>query len=473
MPDDHGHDEKGSVATGGSVGAETPVPQPAPEAAVATDGSAAAETPVPETTLEPAPETMPEPAPETTPEPAPEPEAEEDFAAMFAQSESKETKQARLEVGALVKGRVVAVGPETAFVALGGKAEAAIGLGEFRDEETGEHTLSIGDTVEATITDDGSQSGSIVLKRTFGRGGRVPGELEQALEHAIAIEGVVTGRNKGGFDVQVAGQRAFCPASQMDRRRGDGDPDAWIGQRLRFRVTKIESGGRNIVVSRRDLLEEEMAAQAAITWERLEVGAVVQGEVTSIREFGAFVDVGGVEGLVHISQLGHARVEHPSEVLEVGQKVETQVVKIEAAKDGGRAKIGLSIRALAADPWSTAAERYPAGLTARGKVRKVEAFGAFVELEPGLDGLVHVSAMSLDRRVAHPREVVKVGDEIDVTVVNVDPNKRRLGLSMVEGARQKRDEEDAQDRREAQVVVDNLNRGSGLGTFGDLLKRKK
>jgi small subunit ribosomal protein S1 len=259
----------------------------------------------------------------------------------------------------------------------------------------------------------------------------------------------------------------------MDRRRGDGDPDAWIGQRLRFRVTKIESGGRNIVVSRRDLLEEEMAAQAAITWERLEVGAVVQGEVTSIREFGAFVDVGGVEGLVHISQLGHARVEHPSEVLEVGQKVETQVVKIEAAKDGGRAKIGLSIRALAADPWSTAAERYPAGLTTRGKVRKVEAFGAFVELEPGLDGLVHVSAMSLDRRVAHPKEVVKVGDEIDVTVVNVDPNKRRLGLSMVEGARQKRDAEDAEDRREAQVVVDNLNRGSGLGTFGDLLKGKK
>ena len=153
---------------------------------------------------------------------------------MFAQSESKETKQARLEVGALVKGRVVAVGPETAFVALGGKAEAAIGLGEFRDEETGEHTLSIGDTVEVTITDDGSQSGSIVLKRTFGRGGRVPGELETSPRARDRDRGASwTGRNKGGFDVQVAGQRAFCPASQMDRRRGDGDPDAWIGQRLR------------------------------------------------------------------------------------------------------------------------------------------------------------------------------------------------------------------------------------------------
>ncbi len=398
---------------------------------------------------------------------------EEDFAAMFAQSEAKESKQAKLQVGARVKGRVVAIGPETAFVALGGKAEAVIGLGEFRDESTGEHGLSVGDAVEATITDDGNESGSIVLKRTFGRGGHVPGELEQALEHAIAIEGVVTGRNKGGFDVQVAGQRAFCPGSQIDRRRGEGDGDEWIGQRLRFRVTKIESGGRNIVVSRRELLEEEMAVQAAVTWERLEVGAVVSGEVISIRDFGAFVDVGGVEGLLHISQIGHSRVEHPSEVLEVGQKIETQVVKIEAGKDGGRTKIGLSMRALAPDPWSTAAERYPAGVTVRGKVRKLEPFGAFVELEPGIDGLVHVSAMSLDRRIAHPREVVTAGDEVDVTVVSVDPHKKRLGLSLVEGARQARDAEEAEDRREAQAVVDEMGAGSGLGTFADLLKGRK
>ncbi len=397
---------------------------------------------------------------------------EEDFAALFAESEATQSKQKKLEVGTRVSGRIVALGPETAFVALGGKAEAVIGLGEFRDESDGEHGLTVGDTIEATITDDGNQSGSIVLKRTFGRGGHVPGELEQALEHGIAIEGVVTGKNKGGFDVQVAGQRAFCPASQMDRRRGEGDGEEWIGQRLRFRVTKIESGGRNIVVSRREVLEEEMAAQAAVTWERLEVGAVVQGEVISIRDFGAFVDVGGVEGLLHISQLGHSRVEHPSEVLEVGQRVETQVVKIEHAKDGGRTKIGLSMRALAPDPWSTAAERYPAGLAVRGKVRKLEQFGAFVELEPGLDGLVHVSAMSLDRRIAHPREVVTAGDEVEVIVVSVDPHKKRLGLSLVEGVRKQRDAEDAQDRKEAQAVVDEMGRGGGLGTFAELLKRK-
>lgn len=398
---------------------------------------------------------------------------EEDFAALLAESEATESKQARLEVGARVSGRIVAIGPESAFVALGGKAEAVIGLGEFVDTETGEHGLSIGDTIEATITDDGSRSGSLVLKRTFGRGGHVPGELEQALEHGIAIEGVVTGKNKGGFDVQVAGQRAFCPASQIDRRRFEGEGEEYIGQRLRFRVTKIESGGRNIVVSRRELLEEEMAVQAAATWERLEVGSVVSGEVVSIRDFGAFVDVGGVEGLLHISQIGHSRVEHPSEALEVGQRVEVQVVKIEGAKDGGRAKIGLSMRALAPDPWSTAAERYPAGLTARGTVRKLETFGAFVELEPGLDGLVHVSALALDRRISHPREVLTVGDEIDVTVVSVDPHKKRLGLSIVENARRARDAEDAQDRQEAQKVVEEMGRGGGLGTFGDLLKKGK
>ena len=397
---------------------------------------------------------------------------DESFAAMFEASEAAAAGQAKLEVGQRVQGRIVAIGPETAFVALGGKAEAVIGLSEFVDAESGEHGLSVGDTVEATITDDGERSGSIVLKRTFGRGGHVPGELEQALEHGIAIEGVVTGKNKGGFDVQVAGQRAFCPASQIDRRRFEGEGDEFIGQRLRFRVTKIESGGRNIVVSRRDLLEEEVAAQAAVTWQTLEVGSVVSGEVISLRDFGAFVDIGGVEGLLHVSQIGHARVEHPSEALQVGQRVEAQVVKIESGKDG-RKKIGLSMRSLAPDPWATAAENYPAGATVRGKVRKLETFGAFVELEPGLDGLVHVSAMALDRRIQHPREVVQPGDEVDVTVVSVDPVKKRLGLSLIENARRARDAEEAQDRAETQKVVDELGRGSGLGTFADLLKKGK
>src|SRR6266403_2009713 len=240
---------------------------------------------------------------------------DEDFAALFAASEGARTRELRVVVGDVVRGRVIAVGATSAFVAVGGKAEATIELGEFRDSATGELQLREGDEIEATVVDDGTRSGSIVLKRGAGRGGHVPGELEQAYAHGIAIEGVVTGENKGGYDVQVAGVRAFCPGSQIDRRRTEGAQ--YVGQRLRFRITKLDAGGRNVVVSRRQLLEEEAAEQAATVWAGLRVGAVVAGTVTSLRDFGAFVDLGGVEALIHVSELGHARASHPSEVLQV------------------------------------------------------------------------------------------------------------------------------------------------------------
>ncbi len=399
---------------------------------------------------------------------APPPSAEDDFAALFAASEVEQPAQARVKTGDVVRGRVVALGPATAFVTIGAKAEAIIDLAEFRDPTTGELGLAVGDQLTATVTDDGSRSGSIVLKRTIGRGGHVPGELEQAREHGLAVEGLVTGQNKGGFDVQVVGVRAFCPASQIDLRRAD--PAQYVGQRLRFRVTQISAGGRNVVVSRRELLQEEAAAQAATTWERLQVGAVVQGTVTSLRDFGAFVDLGGVEGLIHVTELGYARARHPSEVVQVGQEVEAQVVKLERATDGGRGRISLSLRALATDPWTTVAERFPVGASVRGTVRKLEPFGAFVELAPGLDGLVHVSRMSLDTRVAHPKNVVKVGDEIDVTVVGLEPDKRRIALSMVESARREREQSEASARREErETIAAKTPEVRGLGTFGELL----
>jgi small subunit ribosomal protein S1 len=394
--------------------------------------------------------------------------SEESFAALFAASEAAEPAQRRVAAGDVVRGRVVALGPQTAFVAIGAKAEAVIDLAEFRDAETGELRLAVGDQLDATVTDDGARSGSIVLKRTLGRGSHLPGELEQAHQHGIAIEGLVSGQNKGGFDVQVLGVRAFCPASQIDLRRG-GEPAAYVGQRLRFRVTQIGAGGRNVVVSRRQLLEEEAAVQAASTWERLQVGAVVQGTVTSLRDFGAFVDLGGVDGLIHVSELGHGRAGHPSEVLTVGQTVEAQVVKLEPATGGGRGRIGLSLRALAPDPWTTAAERFPAGTRLRGKVRKLEAFGAFVELAPGMDGLVHVSRMALDRRVSHPKQVVQVGDEVDVSVLTVEPDKHRIGLSMVEEARRERQSAEATERREERAALGKSSEAKSLGTLGDLL----
>lgn len=399
------------------------------------------------------------------------PAPEEDFAALFAASESKNAKtERRIRTGDVVRGRVIAVGAETAFVAIGGKSEAAISLAEFRDPETGEVRLAVGDQLEATVTDDGSRSGSMVLKKTLGRGGHVPGELEQALAHGIAVEGSVTGVNKGGFDVLVMGQRAFCPSSQIDTRRRE--PESYVGQRFQFRVTKIEGNGRNIVVSRRQLLEEEAARLAETTWERLRVGAVVQGTVTSIRDFGAFVDLGGVEGLIHVSELGYGRSQHPSEVLQSGQTVEAQVVKIEPDPKTGQKRVGLSLRALATDPWTTAAETFPVGATLRGKVRKLEAFGAFVELAPGIDGLVHVSRIVADRRISHPKQVLTIGDEVEVTVVSVEPEQRRIGLSMVEGVRRAQESAAHAERQEEAAAIAKVNQSArGLGTFGDLLKR--
>src|SRR5205814_4962556 len=210
---------------------------------------------------------------------------DEDFAALFAASEGKRTRERRVVVGDVVRGRVIAVGATSAFVAVGGKAEATIELGEFRDPATGELQLREGDEIEATVVDDGTRSGSIVLKRVAGRGGHVPGELEQAFANGIPVEGLVTGENKGGFDVQLGSVRAFCPASQIDRRRGEAAQ--YVGQRFRFRITKLEAGGRNVVVSRRQLLEEEAAEQARTVWAGLRVGATVPGTVTSLRALGA------------------------------------------------------------------------------------------------------------------------------------------------------------------------------------------
>lgn len=210
-------------------------------------------------------------------------ERDDDFAALLAESEAAARQQ--LTVGEPVRGRVIALGGGSAFVEIGGKGEAVIDLGEFLDPTTGQPAVAVGDQIEATVVDDGRRSGTVVLKRTVGRGGHVPGELEQALAHGIAVEGLVTAEVKGGFQVQIGAVRAFCPGSQIDRRRGE--PAAYVGQRLRFRVTKIEGGGRNVVVSRRLLLDEEAAQQAAETWERLEVGSIVSGRVSSVRDFGA------------------------------------------------------------------------------------------------------------------------------------------------------------------------------------------
>jgi small subunit ribosomal protein S1 len=234
-------------------------------------------------------------------------------------------------------------------------------------------------------------------------------------------------------EVTVSGLRAFCPISQLDARYVE-DAAAWVGQRLSFRITRFEQGrgrGPNIVLSRRTLLEEEARKKAAEARALLEVGKVVRGTVTSLTSYGAFVDLGGIEGLLHVSEIGHGRVEHPQDVLAVGQQLEVEVTRIEPPKgDKTQERISLSRRALLADPWEQQAGRLTPGTRHPGKVVRLETFGAFVELTPGVEGLLHVSELGGEQRLRHPREAVQPGDELEVTVTAVDLERRRISLSL-------------------------------------------
>src|SRR4029077_8598005 len=331
------------------------------------------------------------------------------------------------------------------FLDLGGKAEGRIAAADLKDAE-GNLTVKEGDTLDATVTGTDPESGALLLRRKAGGGGKGkraaaegPAEIRQAHEANLPVEGLVTGLNKGGAEVQVAGMRAFCPLSQLDLRYVE-NPQQFVGQKLLFKVNRLEEGNRggrgpNIVLSRRQLLEEEQQSRAAETREKLQVGAVLTGRVTSLTTYGAFIDLGGIEGMLHVSEIGHSRTTHPQDVFTVGQEVEVQVIKIEKGKDEKRPeRISLSRRSLESDPWNAAAARFPEGTEATGKVMRLETFGAFVELAPGLEGLVHISEMGAGRRLNHSREAVQQGQEVQVRVLGVDTGRRRISLSMGGGS---------------------------------------
>jgi small subunit ribosomal protein S1 len=373
------------------------------------------------------------------------------------------------KIGDKVRGTVVSISGDTVFVDLGGKTEGTVEAAGLRDAE-GNLSVKVGDPVEALVTGRDEATGNLLLGSQHGRHLHGAAELERAVENQLPVEGLVTGVTKGGIEVQIAGQRAFCPASQVDLRFIE-DLATLVGQRLSFRITKYEGGRHtNLVVSRRALLEEEQQAKAAEVRARLEVGAVLTGTVSSLQDYGAFIDLGGVEGMVHISELAFGHVKHPSEVLRVGQPVEVAVLRIERTDNPKRPeKIALSIRALAPDPWRDAAERYPAGSRVEGTVTRIQPFGAFVEIEPGLEGLIHVSELGAGRRVSHPQEILSPGQAVEASVVSVDPEKRRIGLSL---AAERLVEAEAP----AKTAADYGKPRESLGTFGDLLReslRKK
>ena len=368
----------------------------------------------------------------------------QDFGQILAEFEGDAPKSEAPATGQKVKGKILSITEEWAFLDLGGKAEGRIAAADLKDAE-GNLTVKEGDTLEATVTGTDPETGALLLRRKAGGGkgkraaAEVPAEIRQAHEAGLPIEGLVTGLNKGGAEVQVYGMRAFCPLSQLDLRYVE-NPQQFVGQKLLFKVNRLEEGNRggrgpNIVLSRRQLLEEEQQARAAETREKLQVGAVLTGRVTSLTTYGAFIDLGGIEGMLHVSEIGHSRTTHPQDVFTVGQEVEVQVIKIEQGKDEKRPeRISLSRRALESDPWQDAASRFPEGTEATGRVMRLETFGAFVELAPGLEGLVHISEMGAGRRLNHSREAAEQGQDVQVRVLGVDTGRRRISLSMNTGA---------------------------------------
>lgn len=339
----------------------------------------------------------------------------ESFADLFAKSEMPSGRARRYSIGDEVEGTVAHVSSDAVFLDLDAKQQ-----GYFERMELGDVAIEVGaKMVGRVVAIDGT---GVKLAKGFGKdAGRA--ELQLAWEQGVPVAGKVLAVNKGGAEVEVAGARGFCPFSQLDKRYVE-DPSTFVGRSLSFLVSEIKD--RDVVLSRRKLLErEEREAREALLG-KLQVGASMRGRVTQIRDFGAFVDLGGVEGLVPVRDLSHDRVQRAEDVVKVGDVVEAKITKLEA--DGDKLRISLSIKALAADPWDGIEAVAPIGKVLAGQVTRITDFGAFVRLGPGVEGLLHVS--EIGARMAHASEGVEVGQQLLVVARAIDPGKRRISLTL-------------------------------------------
>lgn len=358
-------------------------------------------------------------APEVAASPASEPE-DENFAAMF---EAQSTPGAHLSPGQRVTVTVVAVTSDTVFVSTGSKVDGIVERSEM--EEDGAPTPAVGDTLDLYVVTVSPQEVRL-SKMMRGAGGLAA--LEEARDAHLPVEGKVQAIVKGGFAVEVMKRRAFCPLGQIDLRPAD-DPEAFIGKTLPFIITKLEKGGRNIVLSRRVILEAEQAENREAFLSTVSVGDVLEGTVTRLAPFGVFVELAtGVEGLVHLSELAWGRVAQADEVVSVGDTIRVKILDITTSDKGPR--ISLSARQVMDDPWKTIEGRLEEGQTVTGKVVRNAAFGSFVEVLPGIDGLIHISELSYERRVNKPDDILTVGETVTVKIKGIDLDKKRLSLSL-------------------------------------------
>ncbi len=324
----------------------------------------------------------------------------------------------------VLQGTVLSVNAKEAIVDFGYKSEGLVPIEQFQTP-SGETTVKRGDVVDVMVDHSGPQpEGYVLLSHTRAARLRIWDQLEKASDDQLVISGRVLGRVKGGLAVDV-GIKAFMPGSQADPRPVH-NLDSLIGQDIPVKIIKLNRRRGNVVVSRKSAVEEEINARKGLTLEHLEEGAVVTGVVKNLTEYGAFIDLGGIDGLLHVTDLSYGRVTHPSEMLHVGDEITVKVLKF----DRGKERVSLGLKQLEPDPWETVTERYEVNSRVLGRVVNVTDYGAFVELEPGVEGLIHISEMTWSRRMKHPSKVVKPGDQVETVVLEVHPGERRISLGL-------------------------------------------
>lgn len=386
--------------------------------------------------------------------------SEERFEDLFNENKVSAPK---LTPGDRIEAKIAGLSGESIFLDIGGKSEGILAAAELADQE-GNIDVKPGDTVKVFFL--ANRDGSMIFTTKIGAGQASMQELEDAFHSGIPVQGRVTAEIKGGFQVTVAGQRGFCPFSQMDIRRIE-NPDEYLDNQFQFKIIEFSSNGRNMILSAKAVMEEAREQQREALMNSLEEGARVKGIVTSTREFGAFVDIGGVDGLIPISELAWGQVDRVEDFLSRGQQVEVIIRKLDWEND----RISLSLKETLENPWDKAIEKYTVGSTHSGKVCRLTQFGAFVTLESGIDGLIHISKLGAGRKLHHPREVVEDGQELTVRIDSVDRDKKRISLVPEDFT----EEHAATDEKEEpyKPPVENKSLGTLADLFTASIKKKK
>jgi small subunit ribosomal protein S1 len=345
----------------------------------------------------------------------------ESFAELFEESFASQ----QIKPGSIITGTVVAVNDDVVIVSAGLKSEADIPIDQLKNDKSAEGGVAVGDEIEVPLDAVEDGFGETKLSREKAIRARTWIDLEKAFEESQVVEGTINGRVKGGFTVEIDSVRAFLPGSLVDVRPVR-DPGYLEGKSLEFKVIKLDKRRNNVVVSRRAVVEQEYSAEREALLEDLQEGNMAKGIVKNLTDYGAFVDLGGIDGLLHITDMAWKRVKHPSEVVEVGQEIDVKILKF----DRERQRVSLGMKQLGDDPWKDLARRYPQHTRIFGKITNIADYGCFVEIEDGVEGLVHVSEMDWTNKNVNPARVVSVGEEVEVMVIEIDEERRRISLGI-------------------------------------------